>query len=141
QLARWSFQLGDQLADHRQRRAITQQAHHGGSERGSGPDGRERGCVESRQAHRYDLIAHRAIDHRKTSGRQRADALTMSSSIFERDLGEAPANFVPLSPLSFLQRAAHIGPDKTAVIHGTSRRNYRALYERARRLASALAAR
>jgi fatty-acyl-CoA synthase len=65
----------------------------------------------------------------------------MSSSIFERDLGEGPANFVPLSPLSFLQRAAHIWPDKIAVIHGASRRSYRALYERARRLASALAAR
>ncbi|MEJ0068790.1 MAG: AMP-binding protein, partial [Pseudomonadota bacterium] len=48
---------------------------------------------------------------------------------------------MPLSPLSFLQRAAHIWPDKTAVIHGTERRSYRALYDRVRRLASALAAR
>jgi fatty-acyl-CoA synthase len=48
------------------------------------------------------------------------------------------ANFSPLTPVSFLLRTAEIHPDRTAVIHGTRRYTYRQLYERARRLASAL---
>ena len=63
------------------------------------------------------------------------------TSIFERDLDRGPANYVPLTPLSFLARAAHVWPDKTAVIHGDTRTSYRAFAARARRLASALARR
>ncbi len=48
------------------------------------------------------------------------------------------ANFAPLTPVSFLTRAAEIHPGRTAVIHGTRRHSYRELYARARRLASAL---
>ncbi len=62
-------------------------------------------------------------------------------SIFERDLARNAANYVPLSPLSFLRRAAAVYPDKLAVIHGSGRTTYAQLYERCRRLASALAAR
>ena len=61
--------------------------------------------------------------------------------IFERELDRNAANFVPLSPLSFLKRAADIYPDKVAVIHGDRRHTYREFYERCRRLASALAQR
>ncbi len=60
------------------------------------------------------------------------------ASIHERDLGRNPANSAPLTPLSFLRRTAAVYPDKTAVIHGAQRYSYRALYERACRLASAL---
>ena len=49
-----------------------------------------------------------------------------------------PANFAPLTPVSFLKRATEIHPDRCAVIHGTRRHSYRELYNRARRLASAL---
>jgi fatty-acyl-CoA synthase len=48
------------------------------------------------------------------------------------------ANFAPLSPLSFLSRAADIYPEKVAVIHGKTRISYAELYRRCRRLASAL---
>ncbi|MBV9523940.1 MAG: acyl-CoA synthetase [Alphaproteobacteria bacterium] len=48
------------------------------------------------------------------------------------------ANHVPLSPLSYLARAAAIWPEKTAVIHGATRTSYRALHARCRRLADAL---
>jgi fatty-acyl-CoA synthase len=48
------------------------------------------------------------------------------------------ANFTSLSPVSFLKRAAEIHPSRCAVIHGTCRHSYRELYDRARRLASAL---
>jgi fatty-acyl-CoA synthase len=48
------------------------------------------------------------------------------------------ANFAALTPVSFLQRAAEVHPDRCAVIHGSHQYSYRALYGRARRLASAL---
>ena len=51
------------------------------------------------------------------------------------------ANHTPLSPLSFLPRAAEIYPRRVAVIHGAQRISYAQFYERARRLASALAKR
>jgi fatty-acyl-CoA synthase len=50
-----------------------------------------------------------------------------------------PANFAPLTPLSFLPRSAEIHPERVAVIHGQQRYTYREFYARARRLASALA--
>ena len=50
------------------------------------------------------------------------------------------ANYVPLSPVSFLARAARIYPDKTAVIYGAERTTYKVLYDRCRQLASALSA-
>lgn len=62
-------------------------------------------------------------------------------SIFERDLDRNAANYVPLSPLSFLKRQAQVFPDKIAVIHGADRFTYRQFYERCRRFASALASR
>ena len=51
------------------------------------------------------------------------------------------ANFRPLTPVSFLQRAASVYPQKTAVIHGSRSYNYREFHDRACRLASALARR
>jgi fatty-acyl-CoA synthase len=56
------------------------------------------------------------------------------------DLPKTAANFVPLSPVSFLRRAAHVWRDRVAVIHGARRLTYAALLERSRRLASALRA-
>jgi len=51
------------------------------------------------------------------------------------------ANFVPLSPVGFLARAAAIYPDKAAVIHGEQTYSYREFCERANRLATALSKR
>ncbi|MFG1463503.1 acyl-CoA synthetase [Xanthobacter sp. DSM 24535] len=59
-------------------------------------------------------------------------------SIYDRDLDRSPANFQPLTPLGFLERAASVFPEHTAIIHGSLRRTYRDFYGRARRLASAL---
>ncbi len=60
---------------------------------------------------------------------------------YEVGLGRNVANHVPLTPLSFLARAAAVYPRRTAYIHGEQRTSYAELYGRSRRLASALAAR
>src|SRR5712692_12004559 len=60
---------------------------------------------------------------------------------YDLDLDRNPANFQPLTPLGFLERAAAVFPDHTAIIHGKLRRNYRDFHARATRLASALAKR
>ena len=57
------------------------------------------------------------------------------------DLGPNRANYVPLSPVQFLERSAFIWPSKLAVRHGQLAYSYRELEARCRRLASALAAR
>jgi fatty-acyl-CoA synthase len=48
------------------------------------------------------------------------------------------ANFVPLTPLSFISRTADLFPDRTAVIYGERRYTWAESYARMRRLASAL---
>ena len=60
---------------------------------------------------------------------------------YDIDLDRNPANFQPLTPLSFLERAAEVYPDATAIVHGARSWNYRQFYSRARQLASALARR
>jgi 3-(methylthio)propionyl---CoA ligase len=63
------------------------------------------------------------------------------STPYDTDLDRNAANFQPLTPLSFLARAAEVYPDTTAIIHGALSRNYRDFYVRAKRLASALSRR
>ena len=58
---------------------------------------------------------------------------------YDTDLDRTPANFQPLTPLSFLARTASAHPDVVAIIHGKSRVTYAEFYARSRRLASALA--
>jgi fatty-acyl-CoA synthase len=62
----------------------------------------------------------------------------MTASAYDRELDRNPANFQPLTPLSFLARAAAVFPDRVAIIHGERRLCYRDFYSRSRRLASAL---
>ena len=59
---------------------------------------------------------------------------------YETGLDRNPANYVPLSPLGFLLRAAAVYPQRNSVIHGERRYTWRQSLERCRRLASALAA-
>ena len=54
------------------------------------------------------------------------------------ELRKRAANFVPLTPISFLARSAQFFADRTAVIHGERRFNYAELFARTRRLAHAL---
>lgn len=55
-------------------------------------------------------------------------------------LPKSDANFVPLSPLSFITRTADLFPDRTAVIYGERQYTWAESYARMRQLASALAA-
>ncbi len=62
----------------------------------------------------------------------------MSVSPYDRDLDRNPANYQPLTPLTFLARTAAVFPDRIAIIHGSAQLTYRDFYSRSRRLASAL---
>jgi fatty-acyl-CoA synthase len=62
-------------------------------------------------------------------------------SPYEQGLERNEANYTPLTPVSFLAKAASVYPQHTAVIHGAVRRTWREVFERSRRLASALAKR
>jgi len=57
---------------------------------------------------------------------------------FALGLDKNPANYVPLSPLSFLRRAAEVYPERLALVHGDRRHTWRQIYARCGRLASAL---
>ncbi|MGB8622044.1 MAG: acyl-CoA synthetase [Paracoccaceae bacterium] len=62
----------------------------------------------------------------------------MVENPYNTGLDRNPANFQPLSPLTFLERAASVFPEHTAIVHGALRRNYAEFYSRSRQLASAL---
>ncbi len=63
----------------------------------------------------------------------------MEPNPYNVGLDRNPANHQPLTPLTFLERAASVFPDHTAIVHGALRRSYAAFYARSRQLASALA--
>ncbi len=60
---------------------------------------------------------------------------------FETGLDRTPANYTPLTPLTFIERAAAVYPDHPSVIDGGRRFTWSETYARCRRLASALAGR
>jgi fatty-acyl-CoA synthase len=62
-------------------------------------------------------------------------------SAYDTDLDRNPANYVALTPLGFLPRAAAVYPKRVAIIHGPLRQTWAQTYLRCRRLASALARR
>ncbi|THF66128.1 acyl-CoA synthetase [Pseudothauera nasutitermitis] len=64
--------------------------------------------------------------------------MTESRSPYSQGLERNAANYVPLTPITFLERSAYIYPERVAVIHGARRYTWRQSAARARRLASAL---
>jgi fatty-acyl-CoA synthase len=64
--------------------------------------------------------------------------MTRNKSKYDQHLEKGPANYTPLTPISFLARSAAVYPDKTAVIHGDMRFSYKTFYTRCCRLSSAL---
>lgn len=69
------------------------------------------------------------------SGRE---PIKISVGPYESGLERNPANFQPLTPLSFLARAASVHPAETAIVHGRQRFSYSEFYSRSKQLASAL---
>ena len=65
----------------------------------------------------------------------------LTENPYQTDLDRNPANYEPLTPLTFLQRSAEVYPEKIAIVHGDLTYNYRDFYNRSRQLASALKAR
>ena len=64
--------------------------------------------------------------------------MNRNPSPYDTDLDRVDANYQPLTPLTFLKRAAAVYPRKTAVIHGDWRIDYGEFYGRCRRLADVL---
>src|SRR5690349_12478622 len=75
----------------------------------------------------------------KSKQKPKRKTVTKPGKPYETGLDRVPANFQPLTPLSFLERAAQVFPRHTAIIHGNQRIDYATFYARSRRLASALA--
>ncbi|KGB92833.1 acyl-CoA synthetase [Burkholderia cepacia] len=61
------------------------------------------------------------------------------TQMFEAGLGRRDANYVPLTPIDFLVRAAEVYGERTAIVHGDVRRTWGETHTRAKQLASALA--
>ena len=67
--------------------------------------------------------------------------MATTTDIFDLGLDKTAASYVPLTPLTFIERAAFVYPDHTAVIYRDVRRSWSETDARCRRLASALARR
>ncbi|MFT0547520.1 AMP-binding protein [Allopusillimonas ginsengisoli] len=57
---------------------------------------------------------------------------------YQQGLEKNPANYSSLTPLSFLQRSAHVFPEKTAIIDDDMSLTYQQVYDRCRAMASVL---
>ena len=53
-------------------------------------------------------------------------------------IGKVEANYTPLSPISFLSKAAKIFPEKTSIIYESQKFSWLETYSRCKKLASAL---
>src|SRR5215472_15777277 len=75
------------------------------------------------------------------SGWEETGMTTIDANPYEIGLDKNAANYVPLTPIGFLIRSAAVYPNRLAVAYGERRYSWRAMLERCRRLAAALAAR
>jgi len=62
----------------------------------------------------------------------------MSNSQYSTDLEKNAANYAPLSPLTFIERAASVYPERCALIYNDTRRSWSDTYRRCRQFAAAL---
>jgi fatty-acyl-CoA synthase len=74
----------------------------------------------------------------RCSGRVQVIASIMASGIYEQHLERNAANFVALSPTSFVERSAEVFGDLPAVVHGRRRYTWAQVRDRSARLAAAL---
>ncbi len=76
----------------------------------------------------------------KTDTFARAKSEKTMTSMYDTHLDKNPANFVALSPVSFVERSAEVFGDLVAVIHGRRRYTWAQTRQRSARLAAALRA-
>lgn len=62
----------------------------------------------------------------------------MNEGIYDQNMPQNAANFEALSPVTFIERAASVHPNKVAVVHEGVRRTWKETYERCCQLADAL---
>jgi fatty-acyl-CoA synthase len=62
----------------------------------------------------------------------------MQTNHYDEHLGRNEANFVPLSPVSFIARTAAVYPERAAIVYGSRSYSWRDCYLRCARLAAAL---
>ena len=85
------------------------------------------------------MVQRRKIARTKAPSRRKEPRTKAAGgNPYEEALDRGPANYAPLTPLSFLARAATVYPGKPAVIHGDRAFTYADFYARCRRLGSAL---
>ena len=58
----------------------------------------------------------------------------MSQEAYRQGLDQNPANYVPLSPLTYLERAAYVYPTRLSVVYNDRQFTWAQTYERCRRL-------
>jgi fatty-acyl-CoA synthase len=63
---------------------------------------------------------------------------TYLANAYNQNLDKNTANYTPLSPLSWVERAAAVYPSRTAVVHGAIKYTWQETFSRCRRLSSAL---
>jgi fatty-acyl-CoA synthase len=88
--------------------------------------------------------ARRGVGSRRRAARPHARTAhpvkaRLAHNPYDKDLDRNPANYQPLTPITFLERAARVFPERVAIVHGNARINYADFYSRARKLASSLA--
>ena len=59
-------------------------------------------------------------------------------SNFDQDLDKNSSNFIPLSPITFLERAKDVYPDYEALVYGDRKYTWKQVYERSTQFASSL---
>ncbi len=62
----------------------------------------------------------------------------MTTNQYDQGLAKNQANFTPLSPLTFIKRAAYVYPNKPSLVYGEQRFTWKETYQRTRQLAAAL---
>src|SRR5215470_7222665 len=72
------------------------------------------------------------------ASRAKRAAASTRRSMYDADLDRNPANHEPLSPITFLARAAAVHPRAIAIRHGTIARSWAETHRRCRALAAAL---
>ena len=87
---------------------------------------------------RFSCFCHHCREQQASPVNGSHREVNMAGSIYAEGLERRPANFQPLTPISFLERAAKVFPERIAILHGRDRMDYRRLFARSRRLASAL---